>query len=70
MRLGPTATGTKRGMDESEKRPLANQDRVREALGAPGERPDSHVTPREDNPGQQREARDRLDGDEEEDGED
>lgn len=52
-------------MDEPEKRPEPNIDRVREALGEPGERPDRHVTPRSDDPEQQREARERL-----EDGED
>lgn len=48
--------------DEQRRRP--DLDRVREALGEPGERPDRHVTPREDDPEQQREARERLEDEE------
>jgi hypothetical protein len=45
--------------DEERKRP--DLDRVREALGEPGERPDRHLTPRGDDPERQRDARERLD---------
>lgn len=51
--------------DPPEKRPEPDLNRVREALGEPGERPERHVTPRPDDPELQREARDRLEeGDE------
>jgi hypothetical protein len=45
-------------------------DRVREALGEAGERPDRHVTPRPDDPEHQREARERLEEGEEDDEDD
>jgi hypothetical protein len=54
-------------MREDPPRDRPNLDRVREALGEPGERPDSHLTPRPDDPEHQREARERLEEDEDDD---